>query len=187
LSLKASLKKRRSPSHNEMYVALDTLISKAVYVRTIPADEKHKEQLKGQHIYTVTTRIGTDLYSVEIRLDIPLFGPDITHYKDHTVAEIKIAPTKGAISKEPLSHTLTEVSNMQAHSSIDSGSKPTGGRKTPVELITSNNNDTTGEKNLQGGFAKKKTKLARKNCKKHSPTPLHIFSKCAKVSGDTGR
>ena len=72
IGLKASLKKIRYPQHNEMYAELATLISKAVYDRTIKVDEKHKEKLEGQHVYFASARIDTNLYSVEIRLDIPV-------------------------------------------------------------------------------------------------------------------
>jgi hypothetical protein len=116
--LKASLKKIRYPQHNEMYAEIAALIENAVYDRTIPADEKHQRRLNGQEVYYAAARIETEIYSVEIRLDIPK-NTDGLHYKDHTVTQIKIAPAAGAISTEPLSHTRTEVGNMQSQSSID--------------------------------------------------------------------
>jgi hypothetical protein len=63
-----------------------------------------------------------------MRLDIPKNSVDL-NYKDHEVAEIKIAPSlyrgyettqeDGAIPTEPLAHTQTEVDNMQVRSSVD--------------------------------------------------------------------
>jgi hypothetical protein len=119
VGLKASLKKIRYPQHNEMYAELAKLIEKAVYDRTIPADEKHNKRTEGQHVYFATARIEKKLYSVEIRLDIPLYEPGVTHYKDHTVAEIKIAPPEGAIATEPLSQVSTEAYLLQSQSPVD--------------------------------------------------------------------
>lgn len=100
--LNASLKRVREAHHNELYPFLIQVLENAEYDHFEPNDgqEKHKG-LKGQDVYVSALRIGLQLFSVRIKIDIPgdseisqrkQSGADVENgrYKDHKLSEIDI-------------------------------------------------------------------------------------------------
>jgi DNA-binding transcriptional MerR regulator len=84
--------KRREPGHRDVYSGLSSLLENAVFDRSEENDGQNRHaHLQGQRIYYAAARINGKLYSVKFKLDVPKNG-DKTHYKDHKVAEIDIAP-----------------------------------------------------------------------------------------------
>jgi hypothetical protein len=84
--------KRRGEQQRQMYAGLDRLIESAVYDDFVKGDEAHPKVEK-QNIYYAAARIGKKLYSVEIKVDIPVDKTNPNYYKDHTITEIKIEPS----------------------------------------------------------------------------------------------
>jgi hypothetical protein len=84
--------KRREPGHRDAYADLSSLMENAVFDHFEPVDEQEKHQhMEGQRVYYAAARIDGKLYSVKFKLDVPKIG-DKTHYKDHKLTEIDIAP-----------------------------------------------------------------------------------------------
>ena len=89
--LKDSLK-RRGEEQRAVYIKLEEVIKNAAFFDFEDADgQKKHSYLKGQDIYYSAIKIENDFYSVKLKLDVNKSSLN-SYYKDHKVAEIKIAP-----------------------------------------------------------------------------------------------
>ncbi len=121
--LEASVKKEKKPGHREAYGPLKELIEKAEYDRFEPADERHRSRVQGQDVYHSALRLGEQLYSVQLKFDIPNAAEvesrkrvgeksiEDSRYKDHELREIEIAPAEvdGAFTR-PSADAISKVS-----------------------------------------------------------------------------
>lgn len=106
-NVEASLKRSRSEEHREAYAALREMISLAEYDHFEPADTGHPH-VQGQDVYHAALDIGGKLYSVRLKLDVPLANnanAGSVVYKDHKLTEIEIAPALYGMESENQSHT----------------------------------------------------------------------------------
>ena len=84
--------KRRGEQQRQMFAELDRLIETAVYGDFEAGNAAHPKVEK-QNIYYSAARIGTQLFSVRIKIDIPADKTNPNYYKDHKITEIKIEPS----------------------------------------------------------------------------------------------
>jgi hypothetical protein len=88
--------KKRNPrkggdAQRQTYAGLDNLIKSAVFSHFENADAKHKG-IKGQNVYYVPARFGNKIYSIRIKIDIPVHNELKPAFKDLKI-EREITPS----------------------------------------------------------------------------------------------
>ena len=101
--INASLKRGRSQEHRNAYAGLRDMVANAEYNHYEPKDARHPNS-GGQDVYHAALRMGSALYSVRMKFDVPneqeiasrrKYGEkniEDARYKDHRLTEIEIAP-----------------------------------------------------------------------------------------------